>query len=147
MSGKINRTKGGRMEELKYSKYIITDAEPNEPHLNFMRTRLLLSGDKIIPGSLSVNCVWYRKGSDMVATPAHTHDCDEVIAFIGTNPDDPHDLAGEVEIWLGDEKYILTKSCLVFAPKGLIHCPLIWRKVDKPIFHFTAKVQAGAHNV
>jgi hypothetical protein len=138
-------TSDERMKEGKYQRFIITDAEPNDPHLNFMRTRLLLSGDAIIPGSLAVNCVWYWKGSDTVTTKAHTHDCDEIIAFIGTNPDDPRDLAGEVEIWLGDEKYILRNSCLVFAPKGFIHCPLIIRQADRPIFHFTAKVQAGAH--
>ena len=133
------------MGELKYAKYIITDAEPNNPELNFMRTRILFSGDNIIRGALCVNCVWYWKGSDIVTTKAHTHDCDEIIAFIGTNPDDFHDLGGEVEIWLGNEKYLLTKSCLVFAPKGLVHCPLIIRKVEMPIFHFTAMAKEGAH--
>jgi hypothetical protein len=133
------------VNERKYEKYIITDAEPNDPELNFMRKRLLLSNDRIIPGALAVNCVWYFKGSDKVTTKAHTHDCDEIIGFIGTNPDDFHDLAGEVEMWLGDEKYLLTKSSLVFAPKGLVHCPLIIRKAERPIFHFTAKTQGGAN--
>jgi hypothetical protein len=135
------------MGKLKYEKYIITDAEPNDPHLNFMRTRLLLSGDSVIPGSLAVNCVWYWKGSDTITTQAHIHNCDEILAFIGTNADNPPDLAGEVEIWLDDERYLLTESCLVFAPKGLVHCPLIIRRADRPIFHFTAKVRAGAHLV
>jgi hypothetical protein len=67
---------------------------------------------------------------------AHTHPFDEVIAFVGTNPDDPQDLGGEIELWLEDEPYILAKSCLVFIPKGLKHCPLIVRRVDRPIFHF-----------
>ena len=62
---------------------------------------------------------------------------DEVVAFFGTNPEDPWDLCGEVELWLGDEKHIITKSSLVFIPKGLKHCPLIARRVDRPIFHFT----------
>jgi hypothetical protein len=46
-------------------------------------------------------------------------------------------LGGEVEFWLEDEKYLLTKSCLIFAPKGLKHCPLRVIRVDRPIFHFT----------
>jgi hypothetical protein len=50
----------------------------------------------------------------------------------------PHDLCGEIELWLGDEKHILTKSCMVFIPKGLKHCPLVFRRVDRPIFHFSA---------
>jgi hypothetical protein len=39
---------------------------------------------------------------------------------------------------MGEEKHILTKSCLVFVPKGLKHCPFIVRRVDRPIFHFTS---------
>ena len=48
------------------------------------------------------------------------------------------DLGGEMELWLGDEKYLLTKSCLVYAPRGLRHCPMIARKVNRPFIHFTA---------
>ena len=135
------------MKEMKYAKYIITKSEPNIPELSFMRSRILFSGDNILHGALCVNCAWYWKGSEEIVTKAHLHNCDEFIAFIGTNPSDPHDLGGEVEMWLSDEKYLLTKSCLVFAPKGLAHCPLIIRRADRPIFHFTAKVRAGAHFV
>ena len=133
------------MGELKYAKYIIAESEPNMPELNFMRTRVLFSGDEIIPGALCVNCAWYWKGSDTVVTKAHAHGCNEIIAFIGTNPADVRDLGGEVEIWLSDEKYVLNRSSLVFAPRGLVHCPLIIRKVERPIFHFTAMTEGGVY--
>jgi hypothetical protein len=126
------------MDKLKYDKYIIDQPNANLPEFDFMRTRILHSSKDIVPGALWVNCVWYYKGSDSVLTKAHTHDCDEIIAFMGSNPDDPHDLSGEVEMWLDDEKYIITKSTIVVAPKGLVHCPLIIRRVARPIFHFTA---------
>ena len=61
------------------------------------------------------------------------HDFDEVVGFIGSDPQNPRDLCGEVEFWLEDEKYLLTNSCLIFAPKGLRHCPLHVRRVDRPI--------------
>jgi hypothetical protein len=35
-----------------------------------------------------------------------------------------------------DEKLNLTRSCLIFVPKGMYHCPLVIHKVEKPIFHF-----------
>jgi len=38
-----------------------------------------------------------------------------------------------VEFWLEDEKYLLTKSCLIFAPRGLRHCPLRVTRADRPI--------------
>jgi hypothetical protein len=134
------------MTVLKYEKYILTESNPNEPELDFMRTRILYSGGDIIPGMLHLNCVWYWKGSDTITTKPHTHECDEILAYIGTNPDDPHDLCGEVEVWLEDEKYMLTKSSLIYVPKGLVHCPIYIRKAARPIFHFTAKTQ-GQHRL
>lgn len=136
------------MAETKYGKYIITETKldlklpsyrrrPAEAPAD-METRLVYLDDDVIKGAFYVECVWFWKGADLVKVEAHTHDFDEVITFFGTNPEDPHDLCGEVELWLGDEKHILTKSCLVFVPKGLKHCPLIIRRVDRPIFHFTA---------
>ena len=32
-----------------------------------------------------------------------------------------------------DEKYMLTKSCLIFVPAGLRHCPLRVTRVDRPL--------------
>jgi hypothetical protein len=135
------------MAESKYAKYIITETKPNlkppkyrvdlEDELPSMLTRLAYLDDDVIKGAFYLECVWFWKGFDAVKVEAHTHDFDEVIAFFGTNPEDPHDLGGEIELWLGDEKHLLTKSCIVFVPKGLKHCPLIIRKVDRPISHFT----------
>ena len=31
---------------------------------------------------------------------------------------------------------------MIFVPAGLTHCPLVLRRVDRPIFHFTV-VPAG----
>ena len=64
----------------------------------------------------------------------HSHDCGEIIGLIGSRRDNPRDLGGEVEFWMEDEKYVLNKSCLIYIPKGVRHCPLTVTKVDKPLF-------------
>lgn len=69
---------------------------------------------------------------------AHAHDFPEVFTMFGCNPDDPTDLTGEVEFWMEDEKYIMTKSFLIYIPAGVTHCPLIVRRMDGPCFHYTA---------
>jgi len=143
---KVKKEELQKMAETKYGKYIITGAK-TDLHLPSYRrdaaeiaagdhTRLLYLDDEVIKGAFNVECVWYWKGSEQSIVGAHTHPFDEVIAFFGTNREDPKDLCGEVELWLEDEKHMLTKSCLVFIPKGMKHCPLIVRKVDRPIFHF-----------
>ena len=73
------------------------------------------------------------KATEKEATPSHVHDYDEILGFIGSDPEHPHDLGGEVEYWMEDEKYILNKSCLIWIPKGLRHCPLSITRVDRPI--------------
>jgi hypothetical protein len=67
----------------------------------------------------------------------HTHPFIEIIGYFGTNVDDPSDLGGEIEFWLEDEKFILTKSFMAYVPEGMQHCPLIVRRIDAPIFHMT----------
>ena len=50
---------------------------------------------------------------------------------------DPRDLGGEMEVWLGGEKYSITKSCLIYVPKGLKHCPIRFVRIDTPILFFS----------
>jgi hypothetical protein len=75
---------------------------------------------------------------------SHSHEFDEIVTLFGTNPDDTRDLCGEVEFWIEDERYELTNSCLIFIPKGTKHCPIIFHKVERPIFHFIIG-QAGKY--
>ena len=80
------------------------------------------------------------------AVKPHQHDFDEVLALFGTSREDPHDLCGELEVWLGNEKHIVTKSCIIYIPKGLIHGPIGFNRIDRPIFHFgcgPAKMYSG----
>lgn len=79
-------------------------------------TRVLWLDEDVVEGAFQVNCSWYRKPSGTEVAQAHTHDSDEVIAFFGSDPNKPNDLFGEVEFWLEDEKYILTKSFLSSPP-------------------------------
>jgi hypothetical protein len=102
--------------------------------------KLLSLDDIVLKGSFYTEAVWIWPGSDIypeTAEPsAHAHDYDETIAFFGTDFKYPNDLCGEIEFWMEDEKFLLTRSCLIFVPKGMYHCPLVIRRVDKPIFHF-----------
>ncbi|MFP3974781.1 MAG: hypothetical protein ACLFVK_00980 [Dehalococcoidia bacterium] len=131
------------MAESKYGKYIVTELQMPESKQRIDATysqyarRILWLDNNVIEGAFHMNTAWYLKPSTTTESKAHTHDTDEIIGFFGSNPDAPYDLGGEIEIWLEDEKHILTKSCLIFVPAGMQHCPLVLRRVDRPIFHFT----------
>ena len=140
------------MAESKYGKYIVTEMKKHiaeaawTPEVGVAGGgkdgRVLWLDNEVVPGSFYVETVWQfppKPGDPPKApTETHTHDFDEILCFFGTNPEDPHDLGGEVELWLEDEKHTITKSCIVFIPKGMKHCPLTIKRVDRPIFEFTA---------
>jgi hypothetical protein len=131
------------MVESKYGRYIIDTLEMPESKKKIAEeyskyaTRILWLDDKVVDGAFHMNTAWYLKASATLEDVPHTHDSDEIIGFFGNNPDDPYDLGGEIEIWMEDEQHILNRSSLIFVPAGMKHCPLILRRVDRPIFHFT----------
>jgi hypothetical protein len=126
------------MAERKYEKYILTDLKmPSSPpteekEYNSRATRVLWLEDEILAGASSVIISWYWKATEKEGAPSHIHDFDEFVGFIGSDFQNPHDLGGEVEFWIEDEKYLLTQSCLIYAPKGVRHCPLRVTRVDRP---------------
>jgi hypothetical protein len=142
------------MTESKYGKYIVTDLKsPHSPEqvarYAQWATRILWMDDKVVDGAFQMNCAWYLRPP---ATPtpessgSHTHDTDEIIGFFGNNPEAPYDLGGEVEFWLEDEQHILTRTCMIFVPGGMKHCPLKILRVDRPIFHFST-VTSGQYKL
>jgi len=68
------------------------------------------------------------------ARDPHTHPADECLLFVGLDYDNPDYLGAEIEIAMGkeQEKHIFDTPTVVVVPKGLVHCPLITRRVDKP---------------
>jgi hypothetical protein len=132
------------MTETKYGKYIITQGKPDNAFDADIFKPLLYLDDTVLPGGLYVECAWYWEPSTK-SPPAHTHEFDEVLGFIGTDPENPRDLCGEVELWLGDERHIITKTCVVFVPRGLKHSPLNVLRTDRPIFNFATGPATGAY--
>ena len=136
----------------KYDKQFVTDLKADIPATKWhpkvqpvqkgKNGRILYMDSDLVPGAFYNECVWIYNASGDVqkqgGIQAHSHDHDEVLGFFGTNLEDPYDLGAEIEFWLGDEKNILTRTCLIFIPKGLKHCPLRVLKVKTPVFHFSA---------
>jgi hypothetical protein len=135
----------------KYSKYIVTEPKPIHPEFQVKfeaekrerrstieSTHLLSVDGEIMKDMFYIDCVWLWKGSsEDKVEESHFHDFDEVIGFIGSNREDPQDLGGEITIWLDGEKHVLNKTCLIFVPAKASHCPIIFNRIDKPVFFIT----------
>ncbi len=131
------------MSESKYAKYIVTDLivpeekKKIEADYNRYAKRILWMDKNVVEGAFHMNTAWYLNAAKTLEDRPHVHDSDEIIGFFGNDPENPYDLGGEIEMWMEDEMHIITKSALLFVPAGMKHCPLILKRVDRPIFHFT----------
>jgi len=138
------------MADSKYGKYIVYRpkediVKPEWSPQGKIPGQVAYIDQEVVDGAFYMECVWLMPrimpklapGEKPPGPQAHTHDYDEILGFFGSDPENMFELGGEAELWLGDEKHIINKSCLVFIPKGLQHCPLYFMKIDKPIFHFS----------
>jgi hypothetical protein len=114
----------------KYEKYVLQHG------LNYgeLGPSIEFSGEKDFDSNFSLICLPVTKPVLMEEFP-HSHEFDMYITLMGLNPNGLEDLGGEIELYLGEEKekYVITKPTSVYMPKGMIHCPLEFKRVDKPI--------------
>jgi hypothetical protein len=138
----------------KYEKYIIKDDKSPPPPAEMLKrmeaqrktgnytvsTHMFQLTEAVARGAFYVDCVWLweQKGNGGVYTEiSHAHDWDEVWVFAGTDRDNPRELGAELDFWLGDEQYIVDKSCIVYIPRGLKHGPCGMRRLDRPVLFMT----------
>lgn len=64
----------------------------------------------------------------------HTHEHDEILFFLGLDPQDIASLGAEVAMEIGEEQeeHIIRESAVVVVPRGLSHGPFTTLKVDRP---------------
>ena len=120
------------MAETKYGKYIIREPLVKSMFEQIVAPQLHVSGDKDFNGA-NFSMGWsYITEPFLMVDEAHTHDFDQILSFLGDNPNDVKNFAAEVELALGTEKHIIDATSIVYIPKGLLHCPLNIKRVDKP---------------
>jgi hypothetical protein len=132
-------------------RYIVTKLKwdvgeaPWTPHFEDGEAMRLLSLDsEVIKGAFYLETAWFLPGDwpaindDTRTIKAHTHDFPEVIAFVGTDPKDAYDLGGVLDVWIDGRQNVIDKSFLAFVPAGIVHGPIRWKEINKPVFHFTA---------
>ena len=130
------------MAKNKFEDYVIYAGQTPPPGAHppgtTPGTEMFYIHDGIIKGAFMLCGTWLTSAPETKPEmmKQHYHDEDEYIGMIGYNYDKPFELGAEIEFWYEDEKFILTKSCSIFVPKGMKHCPAIIKRVDRPIFYF-----------
>lgn len=99
-------------------------------------TRLLWIDGAKLKGAPYMEAVWFHTKND-TGPENHFHNFDELIGFLGSNPEHPEELGAEVTLLLDGETVRFNKSCVVYIPRGVTHSPILVPRLDRPIIHFS----------
>lgn len=139
------------MTERKYDKYFLSDngAEPRAndyislnsqpPFPEIASPQTYFRGAPALPGATATIGWQVFTAPVCWETIPHVHKYDEFLIFLGAElPDLCKSFDAEIDLWIGKEleKHTITSTTVVFIPKGVLHCPLNFRAIRKPVlFH------------
>jgi hypothetical protein len=74
----------------------------------------------------------------------HSHDFDQFYFFLSADFANPKDFRAEIEFSLGQEveTHLITVPTTVHVPIGMVHGPLNFKKVEKPLIFIDALLSA-----
>lgn len=147
------------MAASKYEKYVIRHPTPPNMGINWGRPDLgvmppyffLTPGEPLSKeNNTMLEYAWVMKDAAFGVTQdrgPHKHDCAEIFLFMGTNTEDPDDLGAEIEFWMGEgeetEKIKINTSSLIIVPGGLVHLPMFFRNVTRPVLNVVIGLSIG----
>jgi hypothetical protein len=134
----------------KYGKYFLSDnrqpPKANDfvslnsipPFPEIASPQTYFRGASALPGA-TATIGWQVFQAPVCWETPHLHKYDEFLIFLGAQlPDLCKSFDAEIDIWMGDEmeKHTIKTTTIVFIPKGMNHCPLNFRVINKPVlFH------------
>lgn len=133
-------------ESGKYANLIVQDAAGApampadfKPIYDGFAERIAWIDGNVVPGAFQMNTAWYSAVPERDPIfEEHVHDdCSELVGFLGSDPENPGDLGGEIEFTIDGEPHLLTRSSIIFLPPGVPHNPMRILRVDRPILHFS----------
>jgi hypothetical protein len=122
------------MAESTYRKYIVRGIASKESMPGVMPCAF---GEPKDWAGIKHRMKWDYVSQPVQVEEAHSHDFEEFLCFMGTNPNNKEDFGAEIEVSMGieGEKQVIKTPTVVVIPKGMAHSPINFKKVDKPIIY------------
>jgi hypothetical protein len=121
----------------KYRKCFLNELTPEEREKGFGAQSMFLvfSDGDIIEGSQFFSVLLMGEAATKIAGHGpHMHPHPEILVALGTDPEHPHDLGAEFEVYMGEEmeKHVVDKPTMIYIPARTLHCPFKVTKVRRP---------------
>ncbi len=126
------------MAETKYSQYVIREPKMRPPHAEITAPIVAFNRGRVDFPEVKFSINWELIQVPFVMEKAgHTHDWDQLLCFIGSDMNNMFDFGAEIEFFMGEgaelERFFINTTTIIYVPRGVIHGPLEYKKVHKPI--------------
>ena len=125
------------MKEGKYAKFFLT--EPglrNTPKITMPNPSAYVDSESHFGSKANLSMAWrYIPGPMLFDRVPHSHRFDEFLCFLGGNLENMFDFDATIELYMGEEKelHLIERPTVVYIPAGLVHTPLTFKRVAKPV--------------
>ena len=131
------------IENIKHGKYIVELKHGYSLYKQVTAPQVGAFGAKDLNGAnFSLGWSFLTQPFKMVGE-SHKHDFDQIIFFLGGDPNNIDDFAAEVEFGLDNKINLITYAACVYIPGGVMHGPLDIKKVTKPIIFMDVTLSPG----
>jgi hypothetical protein len=129
------------MARTKYGKYLTTEVIKEDPRKEGSHVTSTRHLESFGGGHLSIDSIYVTRPHLMITQP-HKHEFPQYLSFFSANPTDAKDFDAEIEITLGEEqeKHIIKSPTAAYIPAGLLHGPLNFARIDKPVLFLDVAV-------
>lgn len=128
------------MKENKYARHFLTEpALRNKPKIPMPYPSAYIDSALHFGSAANFSMAWRYINKPMLFDRIpHAHDFDEFLCFMGGNLEDIFDFDATIELSMGEEEEVclIEQATVVYIPAGLVHTPLTFKRIDKPVlFH------------
>jgi len=128
-----------KLKNIKHGPNIIELKPWRSRHATITAPMITALGAKDIPNSsLGIGFAYITKPETLIEE-THQHPFDQWIFFIGGNGKNFLDFDADIEMFLDGETWKVNYPCYFFVPKGMNHCPLVIKRVGKPLVFIDAR--------
>jgi len=137
-----------KTQDFDYEQYVVRspmrEAAPDHPVTGRqLPSMTYLSRTQVVPARnyLEFSWIWDVPSSGI---PKMRHEnYAEMVLHFGSDPASPEDLGGTMIFGVGDDLLEFDKTFCVYVPKGLVHGPLRWKEVHRPMIELALMLGAG----
>ncbi|MCR4420638.1 MAG: hypothetical protein NUV99_11100 [Clostridia bacterium] len=108
---------------------------------------MTLMSNELVPGCnvyMEVGWIWAMPEPNPHIFE-HSHDYNEIVLHIGSNPYDPEDLGAEIEFVVNGEPLVFDRTSALFIPAGTKHGPVTWRRCTRPHIEMAIMLGTGSY--